>query len=196
MPKKKVKKQKSSPKSSNSVSDFIKKFFLLLLVGVVVGTGTLWFKNSSGVLGANTSECQRKSPTLSTKPASYSAPSGSKATYLVSVKNNDSVSCASRTITLSRTLPSSSWRGGFGAGNNFSSTIAFTIKPGETKFALFSLVSPSRASQTAYNANISVTALNIKKSVRYIVDNTSVTPGPMRMPTPTPTKRPTPTPAR
>ena len=196
MPKKKVKRQKGSSKSSNSVSAFIKKFFLLLLVGVIVGTGTLWLKNSSGVLGVSTS-CNKSTPSINTDPISVTGNYGATATYRVIVRNNDSAGCSNRRITLSRTNPSKAWKGGF--GNSFASSVSYTSKPNSTSVYYYKLKSPEVRENTKegkYYAYLSLDSLNVKKAVIYNLNKLSVTFTPYRQPTPTPTKRPTPTPAR
>ena len=79
--------------------------------------------------------CVAGAPTVTASPTGTSTEYGSSATFNVSVKNNDSGSCASQTVSLGATAPSG-WSKAFGAGS-------FNLAPGQSASTTLTLGVPA-----------------------------------------------------
>jgi M6 family metalloprotease-like protein len=93
--------------------------------------------------------CVAAAPTVTASPTGTSTEYGSNATFNVSVKNNDSGSCASQVVTLSATAPSG-WSQAFGNGS-------FTLAPGQSATTTLMLGVPAPYALGTYEVTTSAT---------------------------------------
>lgn len=102
---------------------------------------------------ATPAPCVRGTPTLTLASAQSAAlPAGTPGAYIVSIKNNDSETCASQSFSLSAARPSTSWTASF-----TTSTLA-SVAPGATALTTLELTSPATASGGTYNFSVTATA--------------------------------------
>jgi hypothetical protein len=94
-----------------------------------------------------TTTCARHTPTVSMTGSTTAVKAGTKITYTISVKNNDSSACSNTKFGLARKLPSSSWGGSL-------STWSLTLAPGATGTATFAVTSPTSAAAGSYGIGI------------------------------------------
>ena len=96
--------------------------------------------NLSVTINYNTPPCTAANPTVSISPlTNNSVQAGSPYNFTVTVQNNDSIACASRTFSLSSSLPSDA-----GWGSVFSPT-SLTIGPGASANATLTKTPPITA---------------------------------------------------
>jgi hypothetical protein len=94
--------------------------------------------------------CVAAAPTITASPTGTSTEYGSAARFNVSVKNNDSGSCASQTIALGATAPSG-WSKAFG-------TSSFNLAPGQTATTALDLGVPAPYALGTYEIAASASA--------------------------------------
>jgi hypothetical protein len=102
---------------------------------------------STPVPPPTTTTCARHTPTVSMTGSTTAVKAGTKITYTISLKNNDSSACSNTKFNLARKLPSTSWKGSL-------STWALTLAPGATGTATFAVTSPTTAAAGAYGIGI------------------------------------------
>jgi len=96
------------------------------------------------------SVCTNATPTVTVSPLQSSyVLAGTPVNFTVSVKNNDSSSCAASTFNLSETLPSG-WNGVW-------NTSALSLSPGTGASATLAVTSPSGTADGFYNVGVSAT---------------------------------------
>jgi len=99
----------------------------------------------------NTPPCSAANPTVTISPLTGSVNAGSSFNFTVSVKNNDSIACASRTFSLASSLPNdATWTTSF-------SPASLTLGPGATGTATLTKTTPSTA-LGSYSVNASATS--------------------------------------
>ena len=94
--------------------------------------------------------CVAAAPTVTASPTGTATEYGSTASFNVSVKNNDSGSCASQTVSLGASAPSE-WSKAFG-------TSAFTLAPGQTATTTLALGVPAPYALGTYEVAASASA--------------------------------------
>jgi M6 family metalloprotease-like protein len=94
--------------------------------------------------------CVAAAPTVTASPTGTSTEYGSNATFNISVKNNDSSSCASQTVSLGASAPSE-WSKAFG-------TSSFTLAPGQTATTTLALGVPAPYALGTYEVAASASA--------------------------------------
>jgi len=94
--------------------------------------------------------CVQAVPTVTASPTGTSVEYGMTATFNVSVKNNDSSSCSSQSITLAATAPSG-WSKAFGTGS-------FALAPGQTAQTTLAIGVPAPYSLGTYDVTVAATA--------------------------------------
>ena len=102
--------------------------------------------------------CVAGAPTVTASPTGTSTEYGSNATFNVTVKNNDSGSCASQAVTLGATAPSG-WSQAFGSGS-------FTLAPGQSATTTLLLGVPAPYALGTYEVTASASARSGSASAR------------------------------
>jgi M6 family metalloprotease-like protein len=122
----------------------------------------------------STPPCTQAAPTVTIAPLSQSVAAGSPKSYTVSVTNNDSIACSSRSFPLSSSLPSDS-----GWGSTFSPS-SLTLAPGATGSSTLTKTPPLTALGTyTVNASAGGSTTNPNASL----DVTTPPPAPPAAPT-------------
>ena len=100
--------------------------------------------------GSGGSSCTAADPTVSVSPAqSQNVTSGTAVNFTVSVKDNDSSSCAAAIFNLGDALPSG-WAGVWSA-------TTLSLSPGKSGSAVLTVTSPAGTADGSYNVGVSAT---------------------------------------